>query len=127
MAFSLVTSASFLTLSFLLGKDLFKKTLWTAHGVKLIPANVDMTHLKRNAQYVPASPDLVSILSDRALTRLHGGLSLIDHFHYENSECVLREIRRIPLKAEGIDEQEVNHLALSSDGLRFFHPVALFR
>ena len=42
-----------------------------------------------------------------------------------NSECVRRDVRRIPLKPEGENEEEVKHLSMSSDGVRFFHPATL--
>jgi len=41
-----------------LGKDLFKKTLWTAHGVKLIPAGVDMKKVLKDGKTLPATPPL---------------------------------------------------------------------
>ena len=37
----------------------------------------------------------------------------------------LRDVRRIPLKPQGKNEDETNHLSMSSDGIRFFHPVTL--
>ena len=107
----------------LLGKELFKKKLWTAHGVKLIPANVKMAHVMKGSNASPPFPPLVS---DDALTRLYNRLAKINHYQYAKSECVLRDVRRVPLKPEGADAEEVKHLALSSDGLRFFHPVSLY-
>jgi hypothetical protein len=47
--------------------------------------------------------------------------------YYSDAECVKRDVRRVPLKRNGLTDDEVAHLALSSDGLRFFHPVQLHR
>ena len=96
----------------LLGKELFKKTLWTAHGVKLIPANVKMAHVMKGSNPIPASPPFPPLVSDDALTRLYNRLAKINHYQYAKSECVLRDVRRVPLKPEGDDAEEVKHLAL---------------
>ena len=45
---------------------------------------------------------------------------------YLDAECVRPNIRRVPLKPQGLDDDETKHLSLSSDGLRFFHPVTLY-
>ena len=100
--------------------------MWTAHGVKLLPANVDMSIRKEGKISLPASPPFLELVDDIALGELTSRLRKIQHNQYEIAECVLRDVRRIPLKPEGVDEIEVKHLSLSSDGLRFFHPVALY-
>ena len=102
-----------------IGKELFKQTLWTAHGVKLLPANVDMSIRKEGKVALPASPPFLEFVDDTALGELTSRLCKIQHNQYEIAECVLRDVRRIPLKPEGVDEIEVKHLSLSSDGLRF--------
>ena len=102
---------------------MFKKTLWTAEGVKLLPADIDMTVKREVKKDIPASPPFLSIVSDSALNHLQLALSEIPHNQYLNSECVRRDVRRIPLKPEGENEEEVKHLSMSSDGVRFFHPV----
>jgi hypothetical protein len=49
---------SFSDMYFVVGSDLFSKMLWTAHAVKLIPANFSMALKYRNGKQVPASPPL---------------------------------------------------------------------
>ena len=53
MAYSWVPFATVFSI-ILLGKELYKKTLWTAHGVKLIPAGVDMKKVNKDIEhYLP--------------------------------------------------------------------------
>jgi hypothetical protein len=107
------------------GKELYKKSLWTAHGLKLIPAGVDMAIRREDHEVVPACPPFLNLVSEGALDGMYSKLSSIHHEQYETAMCVLRDVRRIPLKPVGVDEEEAQHLSLSSDGMRFFHPVML--
>jgi hypothetical protein len=67
----------------------------------------------------------MDLVSETAMKHLLERLSDIKQNHFANADCVTRDVRRVPIKPIGASEDEVNHLALSSDGLWFFHPLTL--
>ena len=78
-----------------------------------------------NKSVVPACPPFISLITNAACQDVYKTLVTFDHHHYDRALCVVRDVRRVPLKPPGVDEEEINHLALSSDGMRFFHPLTL--
>ena len=85
-----------------------------------------MKKVTKDNNILPATPPFVTLVDDKALQHLSHRLSSISHYHYDIAECVRRDVRRVPLKPNGLDDKEVAHLSLSSDGLRFFHPYTLY-
>ena len=100
--------------------------MWTVHGVKLLPAGVDMNVINHGSIRVPASPPFLSLVDDDGRDAFFHTVSAIDVGQYLNSLCVTRDVRRIPLKPDGMSDEEARHLSLSSDGLRFFYPITIF-
>ena len=85
-----------------------------------------MTKVTKDNRTLPATPPFLELVDDNAVKDLFQRLRLISHYHYDTAECVRRDVRRVPLKPNGLDNDEVAHLSLSSDGLRFFHPYTLY-
>ena len=112
-----------------LNKDLLRSLLWTAHGVKRLPAAVDLK-IKRDFrdQAVFAMPSIVELLSRQEhkafLTMLkeQGKKRLL----FETSLAVVGNVVRIPLKGNPADEEEEKHFRASFDGLSLFHPVDIY-
>ena len=113
--------------SIYLNKELLRSMLWTAHGMKKLPAAVDMSWVANPAGLpLPALPHLPDLLKQQSLDAIFSHLASCDRLQYENSFSVVRKIVRIPLKPSAASEEEKIHLDLSSDGLRYFHPVDIY-
>ena len=109
----------------MLGLEQFKSQLWTAHGCKLLPSEVDMSIRTVGPTALAALPSFFWCVDQKAMDSLLGSLDKLPYSYFDNAMCVIRNSRRIPLKPTAINLAEEMHLALSSDGLRFFHPVAI--
>jgi hypothetical protein len=89
-----------------------------------VPVTLDFV-MTDEKEIIPACPPFLDCVSSQACEDLYQTLLAISHFQYDTSLCVMRDIRRVPLKPPGVTPEENKHLALSSDGLQFFHPLTL--
>ena len=96
--------------------------LWTAHGAKLLPSHITFNFQYHLGKLVPASPRFLDIVTDDALHSLFPKCLPLTMFSFLSSLAYTTDTRRVPLKPSPRNQSERNHLALSSDGLRFFHP-----
>jgi len=99
--------------------------LWTAHGVKLIPSEIKFNVQVRDGARLSVSPSFDAIISDVSLNTILDELQAFPALFYDQSMAVNRNCRRIPLKPPAVTPDEGDHLALRSDGLRFFHPLRI--
>lgn len=109
-----------------LNKELFESLAWTAHGTKVWEGVGSLSYCMKEGVPVPAMPELETILSEIELSRLVNDLSKIDIYQYESSICVLRDVRRIPLKISTDNELEMKHQMQSFDGLGCFYPYDIY-
>lgn len=100
--------------------------LWSAHGCKLLPAEVDFQFRYKDGSIVPANPPFLDVVSDRNMAVLFDLCCPRSHLLYETSLCRTMDSRRVPVKPDPRNQDEKIHLGMSSDGLRYFHPVALY-
>jgi len=112
-------------------KHLLQDTLWTAHGVKMLPSQVSLhwSMTPDGSGTIAAWPHLDQLLSNPCHAGLLSSLRNVSYNHYMNSIVVTRDVRRIPLKLDfktAIDPNEANHLTASFDGLSYFYPVDIY-
>ena len=109
--------------------ETLRQCLWTAHGVKVWPGDVDMRYIRTaDGQSVSALPFLEQLLDpvlhDRVVKCLQE-ISLTPWLS-ETSLCHQRNILRVPLKPSALSAVEAAHLKSSFDGLGVFKPVDLY-
>ena len=109
-------------------RDLFKQCLWTAHGFKKLPIDIDLSWKTiEGGDTVAALPNLNELLTDLHFTELTADLTLLSKAFFDASIVVLRDVRRIPLKVVATDDPlEQAHLDSSDDGLKHFIPVDIY-
>ena len=99
-----------------LRKDTFLSCLWTAHAVKYIPRQACLNHRKTSANVVnPALPDYNDLFPRTFVTDLADVMFDIDENLLPKSLCETRDVCRIPLKPDAINDKEARDLALSMD------------
>ena len=107
-------------------KPLMHNLYWTAHGVKVLP--YDMEYLP-DGSTVPALPYLENLFEmDEHVTMLTA-LRATPSRLFDASVVVTRDVRRIPLKlslVDAVDVDESNHLKASYDGLQHFYPIDIY-
>ena len=109
-------------------RDLFRQCLWTAHGFKELPIDIDLSwRTLEGGDTVAALPNLEELLSELHFTELTTDLTLLSKSFFDESIVVLRDVRRIPLKVVATDDLiERAHLDSSDDGLKHFIPVDIY-
>ena len=68
---------------------------------------------------IPALPKIQDFLSIRFCDTIFLKLKDIEILQFESSVCVTRNVSRIPLKLDVLDDDEESFLDASNDGLRF--------
>ena len=113
--------------SIFIEKEQFRKMLWTAHAMKKLPLNKDMSWIPKHPDlYYPALPNLPDLLKREGIESLFNELSSFERLQFDTSFAVLRHVARIPLKPSPATPEEKVHLDMSSDGLRFLYPVEIY-
>ena len=113
--------------SIFIEREQFRSMLWTAHGMKKLPFNVDMSWVPKAPDlFYPALPNLQDLLGREAIESLFTELASFERLQFDTSFAVLRHVTRIPLKPSPATPEEKVHLDISSDGLRFPHPVDIY-
>ena len=72
------------------GVEQFKSTLWTAHGAKLIAADVDMSLLYDDNGLVSGLPSFASCVANEACDRLYVACEKLSYDYYDDAMCVKR-------------------------------------
>ena len=108
-----------------LNREVFNSMQWGAHGVKLFAPDLNPAWLHRDGKTLPAMSMLTTLLSLPLHTAVLDCLQSIPFEQYQTAFVTTRDVRRIPLKPDPITLEEKFHLALSSDGLRFFYPLEI--
>jgi hypothetical protein len=62
---------------------------------------------------------------EEGVVDLRRRLACIEEDAYSSCIANARNVRRVPLKPSAVSDEEAAHLAMSSDGLRFFHPYQI--
>ena len=107
--------------SIFIEREQFRSMLWTAHGMKKLPFNVDMSWVPKAPDlFYPALPNLQDLLGREAIESLFTELASFERLQFDTSFAVLRHVTRIPLKPVPATPDEKVHLASSSDGSAFF-------
>ena len=112
-------------------KHLVQNALWTAHGVKILPSQVNLqwSYTADGSTTISALPHLDQLLSNPCHAGLLSSLRSVTYGQYLNSIVVKRDVRRIPLKLDfktAMNTNEANHLTASFDGLSYFFPVDIY-
>ena len=83
-------------------KTLLQSFLWTAHGVKILPNNVELTWCTTadGSNTISAMPYLDQLLADPCHVGVLNYLRKSPLFQYDNSLVVRRDVWRIPLKLD---------------------------
>ena len=111
-------------------KMLLESFLWTAHGVKTLPYDVDLSWSNSaDGLTISAMPFLEQLFHERCHIGVLTSLRQIPLHQYDDSIVVRRDVRRIPLKLDietAVDEKEAEHLKTCFDGLFHFYPVDIY-
>ena len=92
--------------------------------MKKLPLIKDMSWVPKAAGlYYPALPNLRDLLRREVIESLFTELVSFERLQFDTSFAVLRHVARIPLKPSPAIPEEKVLLDISSDGLRFLHPV----
>lgn len=67
-------------------------------------------------------PDIEDILSLHYCERLYNELDPVKIEQFNSSLCHTRDVSRVPLKMDGLSEDEDLFLSSSHDGLQYFEP-----
>lgn len=78
-----------------------------------------MGYVFTNGAPTPALPKIQEFLSIDFCDRIFLKLKDIEMLQFESSVCVTRDVSRIPLKLDALDDAEESFLNASNDGLRF--------
>ena len=120
-------SKHYATNSLYLGRAVFNSMAWTAHGYKKFDFDVSLRWVYgSDGKSIPAFPSLQFLFDEKNHTVLCESLLSLPLFVYDTSQSVVRDVRCVPMKPIGMDEKEAEHLASSSDGLRYFQPVDIY-
>ena len=105
-------------------KMLLESFLWTAHGVKTLPYDVDLSWSNSaDGLTISAMPFLEQLFHEGCHIGVLTSLRQIPLHQYDDSIVVRRDVRRIPLKLDietAVDEKEAEHLKTCFDGLVHF-------
>lgn len=109
-------------------KELMQSLRWTAHGVKVLRSDVDLSWKRVGAgAVVPALPLLEDLLNPDDHDALLSDLLQLSQRSFLDSLVVRYDVRRVPLKiVDGKDEDLQQHLSESHDGLQDFHPIDIY-
>ena len=96
---------------------MYQNLAWTAHGIKIWDKPLcSLDYVEQHGVVLQAMSELHDILSLDRIRKLGD---------YDVSLGVTRNVRRIPLKAEGLTRKEQEHNSQSYDGLVCFHPYMI--
>ena len=113
--------------SIFIEKEQFRSMLWTAHAMKKLPSNKDMSWIPKAPHiYFPALPSLRDLLRRVVIDNLFTELASFERLQFDASFVVIRHVTRIPLKPSPATPEEKLHLDNSCDGLRYLHPVDIY-
>ena len=105
--------------SIFIEKEQFRSMLWTAHAMKKLPLNKDMSWIPKAPEiYFPALPSLPDLLRRVVIDNLFTELASFERLQFDASFAVIRHVTRIPLKPSPATPEEKLHLQNSCDGLR---------
>lgn len=113
------------------GRDLWENTKWTAVGVKLPSADVDMSFVRDPVSHspLPAMPDLKELFAPDGVREMVDRVSGLASDYFDDAAVVQQGINVWPLKlgndGDGDDTgDDVDHLVAgaSAEGVATFHP-----
>jgi len=84
-----------------------------------------MGYVFTNGAPTPALPKIQEFLSIDFCDRIFLKLKDIEMLQFESSVCVTRDVSRIPLKLDALDDAEESFLNASNDGLRFLECLGI--
>lgn len=107
-------------------KELFSSMAWTAHGAKIWDGPGTLSYTMKGDLPVQAMPELDFIFSSNDLSLLVNRLSDFPIHQYESSITFVRDVRRVPLKCDSENQDELQHQSQSFDGLGRFYPYDIY-
>ena len=87
--------------------------------MKSVPLPANLQHIYNEDGYIlPALPEYADLFGPGLIDELAGFLHGINLNLLPSSLCEVRDVCRIPLKPDAINDKEFRDLSLSLDGLR---------
>lgn len=109
-----------------LTREMYQSLAWTAHGIKMWDKTLfSLDYVERDGKVLQAMSELEDLIGINRVMTLAETLAEIPVTLYDNSLGVTRNVKRIPLKAEGKTRREREHNDQSYDGLKTFHPYTI--